>query len=314
MPSAIPSIALAAGGLLLARAIAKRSRSISLDGRVVLITGGSRGLGLELARAFAARELAVAICARDEHELETARLDLEARGANVLAAPCDVSHESDVRRLIETCMSHFGRLDVVVNNAGIMLVGPADAMTTGDFEHVMSVNFWGTFHVAREALARLVRGGRIVNITSIGAEVAIPHLLPYTAAKFAARGFSEGLYAEAIERGVRVVTVEPGLMRTGSARFARFRGDRQREFGWFSTVASLPLFTLSAPEAADRIVRACENGDPLVTLGLPARLLRLFHGIFPAATMGILGVVNRVLPGTSLEGSEKTNIEFREVT
>ena len=116
----------AVGAVLLARRLLPGA---SLRGRVVLVTGGSRGLGLVLARELARKGARIAICARDERELQRAREDLRARGADALTVVCDVRVPGAAERLVDTTVRHFGRLDVLINNAGIIQVGPADTMS-----------------------------------------------------------------------------------------------------------------------------------------------------------------------------------------
>lgn len=288
-----------AGGLLLAGALlARRHPETSLRGRVVLITGGSRGLGLLLAREFGREGCRVAICARDPEELDGARLDLEGRGVEVLATPCDVSRREEVERWVAEVERAFGGVDVLVNNAGIIQVGPFDATTLEDFEQAMAVNFWGAVHATLAALPRMRarEDGRIVNITSIGGKVAVPHLLPYDCAKFALVGFSEGLRAELAGSGIRVTTIVPGLMRTGSPSNALFKGQQEKEFTWFSLGDATPLTAMDAERAARRIVLATRRGEAEVTLTWQAKAIRLVHDLFPGATADALGWVNRLLP------------------
>jgi NAD(P)-dependent dehydrogenase (short-subunit alcohol dehydrogenase family) len=290
------SIAAAAVGCaLVARRLIPRT---ALRGRVVLVTGGSRGLGLLLARHFLRRGARVAICARDERELQRASDELSREG-EVLAVPCDLRIASAAERLVELVVAHYGRLDVLVNNAGIIEVGPESTMTLADYHTVMDVNFWGAVHATLAALPHLRRSSsaRIVNITSIGALVPIPHLLPYTCAKYAMAGFSEGLGTEVGRDGVRVTTVVPGLMRTGSYVNALFKGQRAEEVSWFSLGGALPGVSLSADRAARRVVLACERGERFVTLGFPAKFLRAVHALAPGLFVRALSLVDRFLPG-----------------
>jgi short-subunit dehydrogenase len=158
--------------------------------------------------------------------------------------------------------------------------------------------FWGALHFAEAVLPRMRarRRGTIVNITSIGAAVGVPHLAPYDAAKFALRGWSEAVGAEAARSNIAVVTIVPGLMRTGSFGHALVKGRRYAEASLFSLMASLPLLTVSAERAARRIVRAVEHGERFVVIGAPARILRLAHALFPGGVVRLLGAVNRLLP------------------
>jgi NAD(P)-dependent dehydrogenase (short-subunit alcohol dehydrogenase family) len=299
----VAGVAAIAAGAVLARAL---RRGASFRGRVVLITGGSRGLGLVLARKLVARGARVAICARDERELDRAREDLAARGGETLAVPCDLRIPAAAERLVDTVVAHYGRLDVLINNAGIIEVGPAGAMTLSDYHSVMGVNFWGAVHATLAALPHLRRSSlaRIVNVTSIGGAVSVPHLLPYTCSKFALVGFSEGLAAEVASDGVRVTTVLPGLMRTGSFVNALFKGARAREVSWFSLGAALPLVSMSADRAASRILLACARGERFVTLGLPFKALRIAHALAPGLSIAVLSVIDRLLPDA--DGADPT--------
>jgi NAD(P)-dependent dehydrogenase (short-subunit alcohol dehydrogenase family) len=134
--------------------------------------------------------------------------------------------------------------------------------------------------------------------------------LPYNCAKFAAVGFSEGLRAEVKSRGVKVVTIAPGLMRTGSYLNAYFSGDRDKESAWFGVGASMPFVTISGERAARQIVGATRRGEAERILTIPANMLARFHGLFSGATSDILSLVNRlILPRpsndhTKVPGSE----------
>ena len=304
---------LALGSLAVAARVANERRATQrerdLHGQIVLITGGTRGLGLLLAREFVAHGCSVAICARDAGELDRARADLEARGGTVLAVRCDVGIPEDVERLIAQVTERFGRIDVLVNNAGIIQVGPLEAMTLADFEQALDVMYWG---VVRPTLAVLpsmrARGsGHIVNVTSIGGKVAVPRLLPYVGAKFAATGFSQGLRAELAGSGVRVTTVVPGLMRTGSYINALFKGRQTREYAWFALGSSLPLVSMDARRAAQQIVTAVRRDEGERTLSLPAVALARINGLAPATTARALNLAHRfLLPPSSAEPAAVT--------
>jgi short-subunit dehydrogenase len=278
--------------------LARRIGAVKVRGRIALITGGSRGLGLVLARELGRKGARVVICARDEQELERARASLAEEGIDATALPCDVTDEDGMEGLVADVEENLGPVDLLVNNAGIIVVGPAEAMSVGDYRRAMDVMFWGALYAAEAVLPgmRARRRGTIVNITSIGAAVGIPHLAPYDAAKFALRGWSEALGAEAARDGVQVLTVVPGLMRTGSFGHALVKGKRYAEASLFALFSSMPLLTVSAESAARRIVRAIEGGERFVVIGVPAKLLRLAHGILPGSMVGLLGLVNRFLP------------------
>jgi short-subunit dehydrogenase len=297
-----PIFALAAGGVayLLARTLRHPHR---IAGGVAIVTGGSRGLGLLVGRELGRRGMRVVLCARDEEELERARRSLADEGIDATVLPCDVTDREGMRTLVADVEENLGPVDLLVNNAGIIMVGPAETMGVEDYERAMDTMFWGALHATDAVLPgmRARRRGVVVNVTSIGAAVAVPHLAPYTAAKFAMRGWSEALSAEAGRYGVLVVTVVPGLMRTGSFKHALVKGRRYAEASLFALAASLPLVTVSAAKAARRIVRAVERGERFLVLGVPAKLLRLVHALFPGPLMGVLGKVNRLLPSTPLD-------------
>jgi len=285
----------------IAAATLRRKSAMDLTGQVVFITGGSRGLGLALGRGFAKHGCRLVLCARDEAELERAKQDIAKLGAEVITLQCDVTDRAQVHRAVDLASQHYGQIDILVNNAGTIQVGPIHTMTIEDFENAMDVMFWGTVYTTLAALPHMrQRGsGRIVNITSIGAKVSVPHLVPYSCAKFAAAAFSEGMRAELHGTGVKVVTIAPGLMRTGSYLNAVFKGAEQGEAAWFSVSASMPGISMSARRAADQIISATRTGRAERILSLPANLLARFHGIFPGVTSEILGLVNHTLPSGS---------------
>ncbi|HEX9049888.1 MAG TPA: SDR family oxidoreductase [Anaeromyxobacter sp.] len=289
------AMGVAAGG---AWALARRLRRVRLPGKVALVTGGSRGLGLVLARELGLRGMRLVLVARDEDELERARASLEAEGMDATALPCDVTDEEGIATLVADVEENVGPIELLVNNAGIIQVGPAETMRLDDYRRAMDVMYWGALHLAEAVLPRMRarRRGTVVNVTSIGAEVGVPHLAPYGAAKFALRGWSEALGAEEARNGISVITIVPGLMRTGSFGHALVKGRRYAEASLFSLSSSLPLLTVSAEHAARRIARAVESGERFVVIGAPAKLLRLGHALFPGGVVRTLGLVNRLLP------------------
>jgi short-subunit dehydrogenase len=208
-------------------------------------------------------------------------------------------------KAIAAVMDRFGPVDVLINNAGTITVGPAESMTGGDYQESLETHFWGAYHMVEAVLPEMRRRrfGRIVNISSIGGKVSVPHLLPYSVGKFALTGYSEGLRSELLRHNIYVTTVCPGLMRTGSPRNAYFKGRHRKEYAWFSISDAVPLASICAERAARRIVEATVNGDSEIVLSVPAKIAVAFHGLFPGATADLLGIVNRILPSGGKAGS-----------
>jgi len=284
---------------LCAVGLSRRKRRFDLANKVVMVTGGSRGLGLVLARELARRGTRIVLIARDGAELGRARADLMARGANdVLVMHGDVTDPGRMREVADAVLDLFGGVDVLVNNAGDIEVGPFEAMRFSDFERAMATHFWGPLHLGQvlHGPMRAAGGGRIVNVASIGGIVAPPHLLPYVVSKFALTGLSLGLSAELAKDGILVTTVCPGLMRTGSPDNALFKGNRAAEYGWFAVCDAIPLLSTNAERAARRIVRAIERGETVVTITAAAKLARIAQGIAPGLVVRAMRVVNRLLP------------------
>jgi short-subunit dehydrogenase len=303
----IGAAAVAAGSAVLGVAAAavaatnliQRRRSFSLQGKTVFITGGSRGLGLAMAEEFARRGAQIAICARDAEGLDRARQQIEREaGGTVMTFVCDVSDREQMENTVQKVQNHFGAIDVLVNNAGIIAVGPVENQNVADFEEAMKINFWSQVYATLAALPEMRRRGegRVVNITSIGGKVSVPHLLPYSCSKFAAVAFSEGLRAELAKTGLKVVTVAPGLMRTGSHINADFKGKHSQEFTWFSLSGTNPMTSISVSRAAKQIADATQSGRAELIITWQAELLARFHGLAPGLTTEILGLVNRTLP------------------
>ena len=279
--------------------LARTRHAISFDGRVVVLTGGSRGLGLVMARMLVDEGAKLVLLARDLSELERAREDLETSGrGEVMTIRCDVRRRADVRAAIDTVLDQWRSVDVLINNAGVIQVGPLEHMTEEDFENAMATHFWGPLHLILEIapVMRHRRFGRIVNISSIGGKIAVPHLAPYCASKFALTGLSDAVRAELDPYGIRVTTVAPGLMRTGSPLNAQFKGKHEAEYAWFKISSSIPGLTVAAERAARQILDACRYGDPALTITPHARIAAAANVVAPAAVARAMMLVTRALP------------------
>lgn len=300
--------ALGFGLVYLARKAGKALYKVSLEGKTVLITGGSRGLGLAMAGAFASAGARLVICSRSGSQLENARLELEESGAEVLAVQADLRNEDEVMQMVQKAVDRFGGIDVLVNNAGVMIIGPQNVMNTGDYKEAMDANVWSALHCIKAVLPHFKAQGHIVNITSIGGRVAVPHMLPYSVSKFAMVGLSQGLSAELAKDGVKVTTVIPNLMRTGSPRNIDVKGDHQAEYAWFKTADSLLVLSQNAKSAAKRIVEAVQAGETEITLTLTAKLAEAAQGLVPSLIVRASQLANRLLPASN-DGSVKKGFE-----
>lgn len=309
------ALAAIAGGAVLSRTLIRAARSFDYRGKVVLISGGSRGLGLVMARQLAAQGAKVALLARDQVKLQEAAEQLRIMDADVFVYSCDVRDRDQVGAAVDAVVAKYGPVEVLINDAGIIQVGPLDTMTTEDYRESMEVHFWGPLYLTMAVLPEMRRRnfGRIANISSIGGKLSVPHLLPYCASKFALVGLSEGLRAELLKDNVFVTTVCPGMMRTGSHVNAYFKGNNESEFAWFSLSNASPATSVSAESAARQVIEAVRRGDPELIISLQAQAAIRFGQMFPGITSDLFGVANALLPrGTEAQterhlGKESTS-------
>lgn len=282
------------GALALSRALRRRRHPLA---GTALVTGGTRGLGLCLAEELLRRGLKVVVCARSQPELESVARSLP---GEVYALQCDVRDPEALEDLVARAEELAGPVDVLVNNAGIISMGPVEDMDVEDFQKAMDTMFWPLVHTTRRILPGMLarKRGWILNVTSIGGRFGVPHLVPYACAKSAAIAFSEGLRAEVRPKGISVLTAVPGLMRTGSYLNARFKGKADVESAWFRVASSNPLVTVDARVAARQLLRGLESDVAQRTLTLPAKLAARMHGMFPALFNDLVGYAAHVaLPG-----------------
>lgn len=279
-----------------------RPGHFEVRGKSVLITGGSRGLGLEIARVMVEKGAHVMLVARSRDELDRALADLErvrsSDSSRLMRQVCDLREPRSIRTMLDAVRADFGPIDVLVNNAGGIQVGPLDAMTLDDFDEAMKLHWAAPLRMAlwlRDEM-RERGGGRIANIASIGGIVSVPHLLPYSASKFALVGLSQGLRTELARDNIFVSTIAPGLMRTGSPARALFKGDHKKEYAWFKIADSQPGLSVSSKHAALRIVKAIETGEAHVVIGLAAKLAALAAAAAPGTLSRVLALTNALLP------------------
>lgn len=281
------------------RTLLRKRRRVELRGRVVVVTGASSGLGLLIARHAAGQGAMLALAARDAGELTEVAAELRAAGAEeVFVVPTDVTKPEEIERLINQTIAKYGRIDVLINNAGTMLVGPLEAMTAEDFERVLAVNFWGGVRATLAALPhmRAAGFGRIANVVSVGGRAVVPHMAPYTASKYAFTGFTKAIRAELARDNILVTGVYPGPIRTGGHRHAWFKGDTAAEYAWFAAADTVPGISTSADACARALLEGVCNGDPEVNVGPSTHLSIVLEGLFPDWAAELNALVDRAMP------------------
>ena len=284
-------------------------------GQVALITGGSRGLGLALAHRFGRAGCKLVLAARSEDDLELARDGLlrdqsVANEDDIQLVAIDLTDREQIPGLIAAALNTFGRLDILINNAGIIEVGPVENQALATYDRTMATNFFAALHTIYAALPYMLqkRSGSIVNICSIGGKIPVPHLLPYVAAKFALTGFSEGLHAELRHKGIRVTTVCPGLLRSGGENHAHFVGNVEAEQRWFDLGARTPFIAADVDHAANRIFSATNRGAAEMTITPQAWLAARVFGLAPNASQAIAALANQyILPAPTAASPEPTH-------
>lgn len=295
-PRVAAGLGLAAASVVL---LAKSERA-SFRGASVVITGGSRGLGLALAKELVKEDALVTLLARDTQELERARqiLLFDNPAARVQIISCDITQEHDLSKALDEAIGLWGSIDMLINNAGSILVGPFDTLKREDFEAQMNLHLYAVIKASQWVIPhfRRRRRGRIVNICSLGGKVAVPHMIPYDTSKFALAGFSQGLTAELERDGIPVTTVYPTLMRTGSPIQAVFKGDHEKEYAWFAAGDNFPGISMPAQKAARKILEAAREGKTELVLSGIGKMRIRASVVFPELTAWTMAFMNRLLP------------------
>lgn len=299
-------------GHVVLRALERR-RAVRLPGATAVVCGASRGLGRALALELARRGVAkIAVCSRTGHDLDELAAELTHRGVHASAEACDLSDAADAERFIYNACARLGPIDILVANASTIAVGPFATMAKSDFDEALASTFYTALNPILAVLPEMRhrKRGNITLITSIGARVGVPHLAPYCAAKFATIGFGEAIRAELARDGINVLTVVPGLMRTGSHVHARFKGEHDREYGWFAAGATAPVVSIDADRAARRIVAAIARGDVELSFTPEARLAPVVRTLMPRLWSALMALGAQMLPAAPLESPRETT--FRE--
>ncbi len=250
--------------------------------KVVLVTGGSGGFGRAIATRFAAAGARVAIAARGQDKLDVAASELSAMGGQVLAIAADVTTQSDVDVLLARTIQHWGRLDVLVNNAGRSSRGDVLSTTPEDFQAALDLNFLAAVRCTLAAAPHLLAtGGHLVNIGSLAAKTATRYMGPYSASKFALAAYSQQLRLELGDRGLHVLLVCPGPIARGEPREYSAVGLAALPESARRPGAGVKVRQIDPDVLAGRILQACERRDPELIVPGKARLLFALSQLSP---------------------------------
>lgn len=190
--------------------------SISLAGKAALVTGASSGIGAATALAFARAKMRVSISGRRVDKLSALAQEIEQNGGRVQVIAADVGDEAQARRMVQQAHEHWGALDVLVNNAGVMLQGLVEDGRTEEWRQMINVNLLGLMYASQAALPLMKAQGRghIVNLSSVAGRIANPRVAVYAATKFGVCAFSDALRKEVRKDQIRVTVIEPGIVAT----------------------------------------------------------------------------------------------------
>ncbi|HEY8066150.1 MAG TPA: SDR family oxidoreductase [Methylosinus sp.] len=232
--------------------------SEGIEGKIVLITGGGVGLGAETARHLAARGARIAVAARRKDKLDAVVAEITKAGGEARAYPLDVTDKHQVKAVVDAVVADFGRLDVIVNNAGLMPIRPMIEVNTDEWDAMIDVNLKGVLYGIAAALPIFVAqdSGHIINISSVaGTKVFAPGGTVYSGTKFAVRAISEGLRQEIGEK-IRVTSIEPGAV-DSDLKYSTTSGARERVIDFYkiaipaASVARAIAFAIEQPAEVD---------------------------------------------------------------
>lgn len=254
-----------------------------LPGRVAVVTGAGSGIGRSLAQQLAARGCHLALCDIDPERLGESARAARGLGVSVSEHPLDVADAAAVAALPAAVLAEHGRVSLLVNNAGVALMGEFRQLSDADFQWLFGINFWGVVNMTRAFLPALLREpeAQVVNVSSVFGFVAPAGQTAYAASKFAVRGFTDALRHELENTSVRVVAVHPGGIRTQIAHSARRAGGVDEAMHRNAADAFVQAVQTTPEQAAERILRGLDRGELRIRIGADARVLDLMARLMP---------------------------------
>jgi len=255
-----------------------------VKGGVAVVTGAASGIGAELARQLAAKGCDLALADRNAAQLAAVAAEARARGVKVTEHVLDVSDRKALAALPDAILAEHGRVTLLINNAGVALMGRFDQIPLADFEWLMDINFWAPVRLTHAFLPTLLKQPKahIVNISSVFGLLAPPGQAPYVASKFGVRGFSESLRHELDGTRVKLTVVHPGGIKTAIAANARIPSTIDPALAEEATKKFATMFLTSAKSAAATILRGVEKQAPRVLIGPDARVIDTVQRLSPA--------------------------------
>lgn len=255
---------------------------MNLKNRIVVITGASAGIGRETALAAGRQQASVVLAARRLNLLESVAAEIEKSGGKALAVVADVSQQSDVENLIRETLRHFGRIDVLINNAGAGLYATVEETTAEQMERIWRTNFMSTLYGIRAVLPIMKQqgSGHIITISSMSGKRAAPFKGAYSVTKFAQSGLMESLRMELRDTPIRTTVIFPGATKTEFVEV--MENPRNRDVGY-------PLKADSADQVASAIIRAIHHPRADVILQRFGRILCMINSISPGFVDWVVG-------------------------
>lgn len=279
-----------------------------LEQSVAVITGAATGIGRALATRLADEGARLCLADINKGPLDVVAQGLRAKGCDVSAHAVDVADRRQVDTLCRHVIEHFGRADLLINNAGVALCGDVEEVSLADIEWLMGINFWGMVYGVKYFLPILKQQKKayIVNLSSVFGMIAPPGEAAYAASKFAVRGFTEALRHELAGTSVQVSSVHPGGIRTGIAKSSRVGAGadpRKQE----EEAAKFEFLARTTPErAADRIVSGVLQGETRILIGRDATQIDLIQRLLPERYWRIIGPLLDRRTGRARAGGSNT--------